>query len=189
MSADGAKAVRPADRALAGLKQALVGGDALKQEVALAGTKNEAKPRGRPFQPGVKAGPGRAKGQPNRVTATIREAVELAAQQCHPAGFAGWLVERAQGGIEDRKIFAGVVARAMPIQAAVKSDQTITINLPWLQQRGLGTRLAQSRPDLVQVVDVQGVPTGGTRISNQPTSPEGGGGQGDQGQGDQASSE
>lgn len=92
------------------------------------------------FKPGVKAGPGRAKGQPNKVTRGIKEAVMAAIQpgECHPEGLKGWLVERATGGIEDRKIFAAVVSRVIPVEVTGADGGPVKIDLGWLGQRRIG---------------------------------------------------
>lgn len=110
---------------------------------------------GKPFPKGVRTA-GRQKGQPNKLTVGIREAVELAVQpgQCHPNGFAGWLVDRAKGGVEDRKIFAGVVGRVIPLQINQKSEGTVRIELGWLNNRAVGRNLAQSDGDARQVIDI-----------------------------------
>lgn len=95
---------------------------------------------------------GRAKGTPNKVTQTLREAVELAARDCHPKGLAGWLVERAQGGVQDRQIFAGLVGKVIPIQVNQQVNGGISINLNWLGGRQIGTVSAQPK-----VIDAQTV--------------------------------
>ena len=107
------------------------------------------------FKPGERR-VGRAKGTQNKLTVGIREAVELAVQpgQCHPNGFAGWLVDRAKGGVEDRKIFAGVVGRVIPLQINQKSEGTVRIELGWLNNRAVGRNLAQSDGDARQVIDI-----------------------------------
>lgn len=107
------------------------------------------------FKPGERR-VGRVKGTPNKLTVGLREAVELAVQpgQCHPQGFAGWLVERAHGGIEDRKIFAGVVSRVIPLQVEKKSDTTMRIELGWLNGRDVGRHLSQPLPIAAQVIDI-----------------------------------
>lgn len=84
-------------------------------------------------------GTGRKKGQPNKITKTIREAVLEAVQPgaCHEHGFAGWLIERSQGGIEDRKIFAGVVSRVIPVEITGAGGGPIKIDLGWLSGRNV----------------------------------------------------
>jgi hypothetical protein len=83
-------------------------------------------------------GPGRPKGSQNRASRTIREAIELACQPgaCHPKGLAGWLIDRATGGIEDRKVFAGLVAKVVPAQLHATVDH-VTVQLPWLAGRSV----------------------------------------------------
>lgn len=83
---------------------------------------------------------GRPKGVPNKVNKTIREAVLEAVQpgHCHPEGLRGWLVERALGGIEDRKIFAGVVSRVIPIEITGADGGPVKIDLGWLSGRKIG---------------------------------------------------
>lgn len=98
---------------------------------------------------------GRQKGTPNKVTRTIREAIELASQpgQCHPRGLAGWLVERAKGGVQDRQIFAGLVGKVLPLQIRQEVSGGIAIQLGWLQSRGIGAVAAQSAERVPQVLD------------------------------------
>lgn len=109
---------------------------------------------GRPRSPvnGQPVPKGRAKGTPNKVTQTLREAVEMAAKDCHPHGLAGWLVERAQGGVQDRQIFAGLVGKVIPIQVNQSVQGGISINLNWLGGRAIGTVSAQPK-----VIDAQTV--------------------------------
>jgi hypothetical protein len=97
---------------------------------------------------------GRAKGTPNKVTQTLREAVERAARDCHPQGLAGWLVERAQGGVQDRQIFAGLVGKVIPIQVNQAVSGGISINLGWLGGRGIGTVSAQPKVIDAQTLDL-----------------------------------
>lgn len=135
---------------------------------ARAPKSGERKALGKPFQPGVRTA-GRQKGQPNRLTVSLREAVELAVQpgQCHPHGFAGWLVERAQGGIEDRKIFAGVVGRVIPLQIQQKSENNVRIELGWLNGRDVGRHLSQPLPIATQVIDITAERADGPVIKDQ----------------------
>ena len=98
-------------------------------------------------------GPGRPKGVQNSVTRTIREAVEKAARDCHADGLAGWLIERAQGGIQDRQIFAQMVNKAMPLQVQANVDGGIKLELSWLGGRNIGTTTAQIPEQRTQVLD------------------------------------
>ena len=95
---------------------------------------------------------GRPKGTPNKATRTIREAIELACRPgaCHPQGLAGWLVARATGGIEDRKIFAGLVGRVMPAQLQASIDAGVVVQLPWLTARNIRPR---SCAEDAQIID------------------------------------
>ena len=58
--------------------------------------------------------------------------------QCHPEGLKGWLRDRALGGIEDRKIYAGIVSRVIPIEVTGKDGEAIKIDLGWLTGRNIG---------------------------------------------------
>jgi hypothetical protein len=110
---------------------------------------------------------GRPKGVPNRVTRTIREAVELASQPgaCHPRGLAGWLIERAKGSIGDRQIFAAMVSKAMPLQVNQQISGGIAIQLGWLQERGIGA--TQSAERIGQVLEHAGKTATAQMIANQ----------------------
>lgn len=119
--------------------------------------------KSRPVSPlnGVPLPMGRQKGTPNKATRTIKEAIERACQpgQCHPQGLAGWLVERAQGGVQDRQIFATFVAKAIPAQLQASVSADIVVQLPWLAGRAVGPRTHQrTQIDAIdaQVVDAQG---------------------------------
>lgn len=92
------------------------------------------------FQPGQRGGPGRAKGQQNKVTKTIKEAVLEAVQpgQCHPEGLVGWLRDRANGGIEDRKLFCAMVSRVIPVEVTGANGGPVKIDLGWLTGRNIG---------------------------------------------------
>lgn len=91
------------------------------------------------FEPGNNRG-GRPKGLPNKITRGIKDAVMESIQpgQCHPEGLKGWLRDRALGGIEDRKIYAGIVSRVIPIEVTGKDGEAIKIDLGWLTGRNIG---------------------------------------------------
>lgn len=114
-------------------------------------------------------GPGRPKGLANKVTRTIREAVEKAAQDCHADGLAGWLIERAQGGIQDRQIFAQMVNKAMPLQVQANVDGGIKLELSWLSSRSIGTSTAQIPEQRSQVLEMQQENDGTYRIRDPET--------------------
>ena len=129
------------------------------------------KGRASPWKPGQSGNPaGRPKGLQNTVTKTIKEAIELACKpgQCHPQGLAGWLVERAQGGVQDRQIFAGLVAKVIPAQLQANVQGGITVHLPWLQQRTVGrssgTVTAQTEVLEAQVVELTREKDGHLRV-------------------------
>jgi hypothetical protein len=100
---------------------------------------------------GVPTPRGRPKGVPNKVTQSIRDAVEIAAREVTDSkgkrGLAAWLLERANGTIADRQIFAGMVAKALPLTVNAQGAG-ITINLGWLAGRGIVdvTPSSQSEP-------------------------------------------
>ena len=121
---------------------------------------------------------GRPKGVQNKTTRTIREAVERAARDCHPEGLAGWLVERAQGSLGDRQIFAQMVNKAMPLQVQAQVEGGVQIQLSWLGSRQIGTTVAQSVEQRTQVLDLQAETDGTYRIIDPVTQSPGGGGQG-----------
>jgi hypothetical protein len=114
--------------------------------------KKARKPPGRPFEKGHPGGPGRKPGEAIGITRTLREAVELAARDCHPKGLAGWLVDRANGNVQDRQIFANMVSKVIPIQVNQSVNGGISINLGWLAGRQIGTSAAQA-----EVIDAQPV--------------------------------
>ena len=81
---------------------------------------------------------GRPKGAPNKVTASIRAAVERAAREVTTRdgkrGLTEWMLERARGGIQDRALFVGLVKAALPLKVDA-TVQSIQINLGWLAAR------------------------------------------------------
>lgn len=112
------------------------------------------KPRPGAFQKGNPGGPGRKPGETVGITRTLREAVELAARDCHPQGLAGWLVERAQGGVQDRQIFANMVGKVIPIQVNQAVSGGVSISLNWLGSRNIGTITAQPKVIDAQTIDL-----------------------------------
>jgi len=118
--------------------------------------------RGRDLPPG----PGRPKGSTNRVTMTIKAAIEAAVQPgaCHPEGLAGWLIERAKGGLGDRQIFASVVNRFVPVQLNAQVDGGIKLELGWLGGRQIGTGATQLQHAPTQVLDLKQESEGVYRI-------------------------
>lgn len=130
-------------------------------------------PRNTRWVAGRSANPaGRPKGVGNKVTQTIKEAIEQACAPgaCHPQGLAGWLIERAQSdNVQDRAIFAGLVSKALPaqLQASVQHGGVV-VQLGWLQHRGVGrgTLSAQSLAADTQVIESKGLLTHDHRIDD-----------------------
>lgn len=118
-----------------------------------ASSKNEGLKRVMRTPDGRELPVGRPKGVQNRLTRSLKEAVEIAARDCHPKGLAGWLIDRAQGGIQDRQIFAGLVGKVIPIQVQQSVEGGISINLNWLAGRQIGTKMAHAEIVDAQVVD------------------------------------
>jgi len=115
---------------------------------------------------------GRPKGTPNRLTVALKDAVERAARDCHPQGLAGWLVDRANGSIGDRQIFAAVVSKVIPLQIQQHVQGGISINLNWLGGRQIGTVTAQTVEQSPQVVDLIEQSADKYRIVDQHTAPQ-----------------
>lgn len=109
---------------------------------------------------------GRVKGTPNRVTVTVKAAIEQAIQPggCHPQGLAGWLIERAKGGLGDRQIFASVVNKFVPVQLNANIDGGIKLELGWLGGRQVGTTPSQLQQEQTQVIELKEENAGVYRI-------------------------
>jgi hypothetical protein len=107
---------------------------------------------------------GRQKGATSKVTRTIKEAIEMAAQGCHPRGLAGWLIDRANGGVQDRQIFAGMVSKALPLTVNANVNGGIRLELGWLSGRQVGPAAAQVQAKQPQVIDLQPEADGMYRI-------------------------
>lgn len=145
----------------------------METQTATAERPAKVAPDKRPVSPlnGQPVPVGRQKGVPNTVTKTIKEAIELACRPgaCHPQGLAGWLIERAQGSVEDRKIFAGLVAKVIPAQLQASIDGNVVVQLPWLTARNVGRRYTtgtQSTFTDAQVIDVTMEKGGDLRVSD-----------------------
>lgn len=126
------------------------------------------------FKPGQSGNPaGRPKGIQSKVTRGIKEAIEMACAPggCHPEGLAGWLIERARSeSVQDRQIFAGLVAKALPaqLQASVQHGGVV-VQLGWLAGRSVGrngTPTSQAEVIDVQAIDSQGQSALALRVSN-----------------------
>lgn len=91
---------------------------------------------------------GRPPGTPNKVTRSIRQAVmeSIEPGNCHPDGLAGWLIDRARGGIEDKKIYAAVVSRVIPIEITGEGGGPVKIDLGWLTGRKIGGEVIDITP-------------------------------------------
>lgn len=80
-------------------------------------------------------GKGRKKGQVNRLTRSMKEAIEEAFTN---VGGAAYLEKMAHGTASDRQAFMVLIGRLLPMQVNSNIDQRIRIELPWLQARGIG---------------------------------------------------
>lgn len=80
-------------------------------------------------------GQGRKKGQVNRLTRTMKEAIEQAFEK---AGGVDYLVRLANGTSSDRQAFAALIGRLLPMQVNSNIEARIRVELPWLASRGIG---------------------------------------------------
>ena len=77
-------------------------------------------------------------GTQNLVTRSIKKAIEAAAFDCRPGGFAEYLVELSRSDVaSDRATFAGCVLRLLPPVQAQAGGPAVTINLGWLNGRAV----------------------------------------------------
>ena len=77
-------------------------------------------------------------GTQNLVTRSIKKAIEAAAFDCRPGGFAEYLVELSHSDkAADRATFAGCVLRLLPPVQAQAGSPAVTINLGWLSGRAV----------------------------------------------------
>lgn len=162
------------------LNRAVIEAAVSTEDSSSEAAKDAAEMREQPASPlnGARLPAGRPKGVQNRVTRTIREAVEKAARDCHKDGLAGWLIERAQGGIQDRQIFAQMVNKAMPLQVQANVDGGIKLELSWLGGRSIGTTTAQIPEQRTQVLDLERDSEGQYRIKHPNGGADGGDGGG-----------
>ena len=158
----------------AALNRAVIDAAVSTEDASSDAAKQASEKREQPASPlnGARLPVGRQKGAQNKVTRTIREAVEKAARECHADGLAGWLVERAQGSLGDRQIFAQMVNKAMPLQVQAQVGGGVQIQLSWLGGRQIGTTVAQSAEQRTQVLDLQAEKDGTYRIIDPVTQPD-----------------
>ena len=82
--------------------------------------------------------PVRQFGTQNTVTRSIKRAIEAAAFDCRPGGFAEYLVELSRSEVaSDRATFAGCVLRLLPTAQPASNGTAVTINLGWLSGRAV----------------------------------------------------
>lgn len=95
------------------------------------------------------AGKGRVKGNPNRLTKTMKMAIEEAFEK---AGGVDYLVNMAVNGTaSDRQAFLALVGRLLPLQVNSNIDAKIRVELPWLMSRGIGKVQASDTESLALV--------------------------------------
>ena len=80
-------------------------------------------------------GKGRPKGLQNRLTRTMKEAIEKAFDN---VGGPAYLEKMANGTATDRQAFMALIGRLLPMQVNSNIDQRIRVELPWLAARGIG---------------------------------------------------
>jgi len=114
--------------------------------------------------------PGRPKGVKNRLT-NLRDAV---LEAFDTVGGPAYLVQLAQGTQSDRAAFVGLVSKVLPTQVQAQVEGGVQIQLSWLSGRTIGTTVAQSAEQVMQVVDLQRDSGGKYRIIDPVTPPEGG---------------
>ena len=77
-------------------------------------------------------------GTQNLVTRSIKKAIEAAAFDCRPGGFAQYLVELSNSDVaSDRATFAGCVLRLLPPVQASSGAPAVHISLGWLSGRAV----------------------------------------------------
>jgi hypothetical protein len=120
---------------------------------------------------------GRAKGTPNKMTTTIRDAVMQAFSE---VGGPAYLVKLAKGTQSDRAAFTSLLNKVLPTQVNANVEGGVQIQLSWLGSRSIGTTVTQNQEQITQVVDLQKDSAGKYRIIDQvsdvsPAAADGGG--------------
>jgi hypothetical protein len=102
-----------------------------------SGSGSEPEPEPKKLNPAfVEAmGKGRQKGQQNRLTRTMKEAIEKAFDN---VGGSAYLEKMANGTATDRQAFMALIGRLLPMQVNSNIDQRIRVELGWLNNRGIG---------------------------------------------------
>ena len=113
---------------------------------------------------------GRPKGVRNKLT-NLRDAV---LEAFDTVGGPAYLVQLAQGTQSDRAAFVGLVSKVLPTQVQAQVEGGVQIQLSWLAARQIGTTVAQSPEQVMQVVDLQRDSAGKYRIIDPVAQPEGG---------------
>ena len=111
-------------------------------------------------------GKGRPKGQPNRLTKTMKEAIEKAFQN---VGEHLYLEKMANGTATDRQAFMALIGRLLPMQVNSNIEARIRVELPWLASRGIG------KVEAIEAEALQHVGKGRTIEHKAPEGAEGGG--------------
>lgn len=73
-----------------------------------------------------KAGPGRPKGVPNKITKEVRDALREALESAHPDGAKGYFLEIAK---TNPKVFMGAVQKLIPnvIEGELKAEAVLRV--------------------------------------------------------------
>lgn len=71
---------------------------------------------------GQKTGGGSRKGRPNKITASLKEAIQLAAEQAHPEGVVGYLKLQAT---ENPTAFMSLLGRTLPKELTGEGGQPL----------------------------------------------------------------
>lgn len=100
-----------------------------KTKVSETRAKGKLKPRGKPFQKGGPAGPGRPKGSVDRTTRTLKEAILLAAEQAGgEGGLTAYLLGQAQA---NPTAFLTLLGRVLPHTLSGEADTSGEITIRW----------------------------------------------------------